>query len=158
MREILKHKRDFYAGGLMVLIGLGAVVEASNYKIGTLMHMGAGFLPVALGVVLILVGILIAGTAATSADDDDDARVFPDKPDWRGWLCIIAGPLLFIVLGKYGGMIPATFACVFVSALGDRTATLKGTLVLSAGVTVFGVLLFSYILKVPFPLWRWGAW
>ena len=54
-------------------------------------------------------------------------------------------------------MAPATFACVFVSALGDRTATLKSSLVLAAGVTVFGVLLFSYLLKVPFPIFRWAA-
>ncbi|MGY3464809.1 hypothetical protein ACVW0I_001680 [Bradyrhizobium sp. LM6.11] len=32
--------------------------------------------------------------------------------------------------------------CVFVSALGDRTATLKGSAVLAAVVTVAGCLLF----------------
>jgi len=46
--------------------------------------------------------------------------------------------------------------CVFVSALGDRTATLKGSAVLAAVVTVAGCLLFSYVLKVAFPLYRWG--
>ena len=27
---------------------------------------------------------------------------------------------------------------------------------LAAGVTFFGVLLFVYILKIPFPMFRWG--
>ena len=53
-------------------------------------------------------------------------------------------------------MVPATFACVFVPALGDRTATLKGSALLAAGVTFFGVLLFSYVLQIPFPMFRWG--
>jgi hypothetical protein len=51
-------------------------------------------------------------------------------------------------------MIPAVFACVFVCALGDKTATLKSSTILAAGVTVFGVLLFHYLLTIPFPLLR----
>jgi hypothetical protein len=76
------------------------------------------------------------------------------RPEWRGWVCVVAGPLMFILFGAYGGLIPATFMCVFVSALGDRTATLKASLLLAAGVTAFGVLLFHYVLKIPFPLLR----
>jgi hypothetical protein len=64
---------------------------------------------------------------------------------------------LFIILGKYGGMVPATFACVFVSALGDRETTLKAALILAAGITVSGVILFAYLLKIPMPIFQWGA-
>jgi hypothetical protein len=53
-------------------------------------------------------------------------------------------------------MVAATFMCVFVSALGDRTATLKGSAMLAAGITILGAFLFSYVLKVPFPLFRWS--
>jgi hypothetical protein len=51
-------------------------------------------------------------------------------------------------------MAPATFACVFISARGDKTATWKSSFLLALGVTFFGCLLFSYVLKVPFPLFR----
>ncbi len=64
--------------------------------------------------------------------------------------------MLFIVFGELLGMAPATFVCVFVSALGDRTATLKSSAVLALGVTFFGVLLFHYVLQLPFPIFRWG--
>jgi putative tricarboxylic transport membrane protein len=149
----LKHKRDFYAGGLMVLVGLGTVLEARSYNLGTLTHMGPGFFPIMLGAALIIVGVMIAGSA-TASGENDGTLVLP-QPEWRGWLCIIAGPILFIVLGHYGGLIPATFSCVFVSALGDRSATLKGSLILAVAVTVFSALLFSYVLHVPFPPLRW---
>ncbi len=59
-------------------------------------------------------------------------------------------------MGEFFGMVPATFSCVFVSALGDRTSTLKGSALLAAGVTFFGTLLFSYVLQLPFPMFRWG--
>jgi hypothetical protein len=155
LRNLLTQKKDYYAGGLMTLIGLGAVLEARHYNVGTLFHMGPGFFPIILGVIMTCLGMLIAGVAATAAAVDDDQLIMP-KPEWRAWLCILAGPALFIVLGNLGGLIPATFACVFVSALGDRDSTVKGSLILAAGVTVCGVALFSYLLQVSLPMWRWG--
>jgi len=153
LRGKLTLKRDYYAGALMLLLGIGAAVTGSGYKFGTLARMGPGFMPVVLGVVLAFLGILIAGTALASSEPDD-SRFLPDNPQWFGWLCIIGGPILFIILGQFGGMVPAVFACVFVCALGDKTATLKSSLVLATGVTVFGVLLFHYLLSIPFPLIR----
>src|SRR4030081_2305824 len=119
----------------MTLIGIGAVLEARHYNIGTLFHMGPGFFPIILGVIMTGLGILIAGVAATAAAADDDQLTIP-KPEWRAWACILAGPILFIILGNLGGLIPATFACVFVSALGDRDITLKSAIILAIGVTV----------------------
>ena len=146
-------KRDYYAGALMLLLGVGAAVVGTGYKFGSLARMGPGFMPVVLGVVLAFIGLLIAATALGSSEPDD-GKFLPDDPQWFGWLCIIGGPILFIILGEFGGMIPAVFACVFVCALGDKTATYKSSLILAAGVTVFGVLLFHYLLSIPFPLLR----
>jgi putative tricarboxylic transport membrane protein len=146
-------KRDYYAGGLMLLIGTGAAVTGTGYRFGSLAKMGPGFMPVMLGIVLAFLGILIAGTALGSSEPDEK-RFLPDNPQWFGWFCILAGPVLFIILGHYGGMIPAVFACVFVCALGDNTGTTKSSAILAAGVTVFGVLLFHYLLSIPFPLLR----
>jgi hypothetical protein len=156
LRNLLTSKKDYYAGGLMTLIGVGAILEARHYNTGTLFHMGPGFFPIILGVVMTGLGILIAGVAATAQASDDDQLTIP-KPEWRAWLCILAGPILFIILGSLGGLIPATFACVFVSALGDREITLKSATLLAVGVTVFGVGLFSYVLQVSLPMWRWGS-
>jgi hypothetical protein len=146
-------KRDYYAGGLMLLLGVGAASMGMGYKFGTLARMGPGFMPVVLGVVLALLGLLIAGVALGSSEPDDQ-KFLPANPQWFGWLCIIGGPVLFIILGEFGGMIPAVFACVFVCALGDKTGTYKSSAILAAGVTVFGVVLFHYLLSIPFPLIR----
>jgi energy-converting hydrogenase Eha subunit E len=155
LMHALRHKRDFYAGGLMVLFGLVAALKGPGYRLGTLMHMGPGFMPTALGVILIFLGILIAAPAVAAPNVGGEERILPEHPQWWGWSCILAGPLLFIICGSYGGLIPATFACVFVSALGERTATWKGALALAAVVTAFGVTLFSYVLKVPMPILEW---
>ena len=150
----LVRKRDFYAGGLIIFFGLVMALKGPGYRLGTLMHMGPGFLPTALGVILICLGIAIAGTAL-SLPEGEDEDILPEHPQWFGWLCILAGPVCFILFGSYFGLIPATFSCVFVSALGDRTSTLRGSLVLATIVTIFGVGLFSYLLQVPMPLLAW---
>ena len=151
-------KRDFYAGGLMVLIGLGIALKGSTYRAGTLMHMGPGFLPTALGIVLVLIGIAIAVAALAPGDDSGHGgseSILPEHPQWWAWLCILMSPICFIFFGRYFGMIPGTFMCVFVAALGDKGATWRSTIILSTVVTVFGVALFSYFLQVPMPILTW---
>lgn len=150
----LVRKRDFYAGGLIIFFGLVMALKGPGYRLGTLMHMGPGFMPTVLGIILICLGIAIAGTGLTVPEGEDE-DILPKNPEWFGWACILAGPLCFILFGSYFGLIPAIFTCVFVAARGDRTATLKSSLLLAAFVTVFGVGLFSYVLQVPMPLLTW---
>jgi Tripartite tricarboxylate transporter TctB family len=152
LRELIS-KRDFYAGGLIVLLGLGIALKGTTYRAGSLMHMGPGFLPTALGVLLVLLGIAIA--AAGLSQSADDEHILPENPQWWAWFCILMSPVLFIVFGRYFGMAPGTFACVFIAALGDKNATWRGTFILATVVTIFGVSLFSYFLQVPMPIFTW---
>lgn len=149
------NKRDFHAGVLVTLLGAGVTYDsASFYEVGTLSHMGPGMFPLMLGVILTFIGVLISGNAQATPLGPDE-HILPRQREWRGWFCILAGPILFIVFGEFFGMAPAIFMCVFVAALGDRTSSTKGSTILALGVTFFGCLLFSYVLKLPFPLFRW---
>ena len=47
-----RYHKDYYGGGLMIVIGLGAVACGADYQIGSLRQMGPGFFPVAVGVLL----------------------------------------------------------------------------------------------------------
>ncbi|WP_213772133.1 tripartite tricarboxylate transporter TctB family protein [Bradyrhizobium sp. dw_78] len=154
MKPFARVSRDHYAGGLVALIGLGTIAQASRYDLGTREMMGSGFFPMILGSVLLAVGVLIfvsAGRAAADRHEGNDLGA----PEWRGWVCIIAGMSLFIFLAERRGLLPATFACVFVSALGDKNSSFKSALVLAAGMSVLGIALFSYGLKIPLPVLNW---
>ncbi len=158
LRDLVR-KKDFYAGGLMILLGLGIALKGSTYRLGSLMHMGPGFMPTALGVLLVLLGIAIGASALAPAEagSEESDSILPENPQWWAWFCILMSPVLFVVFGRYFGMAPGTFACVFIAALGDKNATWKSTTVLSTVVTVFGVGLFSYFLQVPMPIFTWGG-
>ena len=155
MLETLVKKRDFYAGGIMILLGAAVTLNSMSYNTGTLMHMGPGMFPFILGVTLTLVGVMIFGTAVVTPLSDDES-ILPENKEWLGWGCILAGPIFFIVLGHYFGMAAATFSCVFVSAMGDNESNWKTSAILAACITVPGCFLFTYVLQLPFPLFRWA--
>jgi len=101
-------------------------------------------------------GALMAAARAPAqggADAPADSHAI-QVPDWRGAAAIIAAVALFILLANRAGLAPATFACVFVGALGTSSTRLIEAAVLAAAVTVFGVVLFRYGLQVQFPIIR----
>ena len=144
-------RKDFLGGLLMLALGLATAVHANDYAVGSLRRMGPGFFPLALGVILAATGVLLMLTARSPAAPAERLA-----PEWRGWFCICAGVAAFVVLGEWGGLIPATFAVVVVSALGDRDNTLADSLALGAVMTAACVAVFWWLLQVPFPLFRWG--
>jgi hypothetical protein len=151
MRRV--NRKDFLGGGLMLALGLGAAFQASHYEFGTLRRMGPGYFPLALGVILAVTGLAILlgslrGAAAAAA-----ARL---APEWRGWICICAGVASFAVIGRWGGLLPATFASVFLAALGDRKNTPAAAGVLAAVMTLVCLVVFWWLLKIQLPLFRWG--
>jgi hypothetical protein len=92
-----RYHNDYYAGALMLVIGLGAIYEGLRYKIGTLSKMGPGFFPVAIGAVLALLGVLIALGARSAAPAAEDKHL---PAEWRGWFCIVDA--LLLALGGCG--------------------------------------------------------
>ena len=107
------------------------VVAGVGYGMGSLRQMGSGFFPVVLGVLMALdraALLATAGRAAAGAAAEppaETAHLAGPLVQWRGWLCIIAGVLSFVVLGEHGGLVPASFVSVFIAALGDRANSVR---------------------------------
>ena len=141
--------KDIAGGALMVAIGLSAVTIGRTYPAGSMTRMGPGFFPVALGVLLTATGAVIALAAKVSAEPAAHGSMLPD---WRGWAGILGGIVAFGVLGSRAGLVPATFAIVFVSALGDRRNTLLSATLLAMLMVAFCVVVFVWILRLPFSL------
>lgn len=148
-----KRSRDYLGGMLMAAIGLAAAFRGSHYEMGALSRMGPGYFPTALGAILALVGVAIAVSARLARYDGElEVRA----PEWRGWLCIVAALVAFVTLGKYGGLVPATFAVVFISALGDRQNGVAAAAALALASVAIAVVVFWWALQLQFPLFHWG--
>ncbi|WP_454829796.1 tripartite tricarboxylate transporter TctB family protein [Paraburkholderia xenovorans] len=157
---LLRVNKDYYGGALLLVIGLYVTFVGRTYEVGTLNQMGPGYFPVTLGVLLSMLGIIVALGARRGSTDSPEATDHNEAPrtaDWRGWLCIIFSVIAFVVLGQYCGFIPASFATVFISAMGDRENTWKSACVLAVLATVFGIIVFEYALKIQLPMIAFGG-
>lgn len=161
MRSKLRlYRRDLWGGALIAAVGAFTMMQAYTYQIGQLARMGPGYYPMMLGAFLVVLGILIP----LSPDPDevlheaaDDAPAGPSRKDrLRGMACIAGGIGLFIVIGHFLGFLPATFALVFTSAMGDTSNTPRTAAILAAAMTLFGLVVFSWALQLQFPMFHWG--
>lgn len=143
--------KDRIGALLLLLMGIGVVAEGRSYNVGNLTRMGPGYFPVVLGIVLLGIGAFLLVTSWKEKGDEA-----PEIPDLRGSVLILVGVLSFVVLGHYGGLVPATFAATTISAMGDRKNTLREAALLGAGMTVTSALLFHWALQMQFPLFTWG--
>jgi hypothetical protein len=164
---LVRHK-DLVSGVLMVLVGLGAVYQGRNLEVGTLMRMGPGYFPLAIGLILAALGAIIAmgeiRARMNLAREEDEgiiaaahaaAHKGSDKPEWRGWFCILFSFVAFIVLFKYAGMVPATTAITIISAAGERDNTWKSYIWLAIIMDIIVVVVFWWALQMPFRLFWW---
>ncbi|MFC0407090.1 tripartite tricarboxylate transporter TctB family protein [Roseomonas elaeocarpi] len=151
--------KDYTSGSILIVLGLAAAYQAQSYRIGTFTRMGPGFFPVCLGLILALTGlVLISSNFVRNARHGRPATAAAQHPpEWRGWICISVSVLAFAFLAKLTGLVPATFTCVFVAALGDRENSLLAALSLAAAITVAGVVIFWWGLGIPFSLFSQGT-
>jgi len=162
MDWIHKLRKDHIGAALLIALGAAVLALGMGYRTGTLNHMGAGFVPVVLGALLIFVGLAIGATSVAPQREAGSLQLpaahgaHDGKPEWRGWLCILGGVIAFVLIGDHGGLVPATFASVFISAMGDRQNTWKSAALLGVAMVVFGVIVFHYGLKIQIDLFRWG--
>ena len=98
-----KSLRDYCGGALMFLLGVGAIVLGHHVPDGHAEPHGTGLLP----------GRARRDPRADRRSRSRSPRAFAAlrrrsasvlPPEWRGWICICAGVVAFVVLGEYGGL------------------------------------------------------
>ena len=152
------HHKDFWGGTLFAVLGLLFAVIARGlpgmafmpgYSMGTPARMGPGFFPFYLGVLLLILGVVIAvngirGTPGT------ESRV--EKFHWGPILYVLGGVVIFGLLLKPIGMLLAGLLLVIVASLGSHEFKLKPVLLLGVVLTIFCAFVFVGGLKLPIPL------
>jgi hypothetical protein len=147
----LRNNRDFLAGLLFVVLGALAVALARDYPLGSAMRMGPGYFPTVLGGILFLFGAWVMLRGVRSGE-----KV---KGEWglRPLALIALSIVLFGFLLDRAGMVPAILVMFFVAAAAGREFRFKEVLLLASLMTAFAVVVFSYGLKLPYPLLP-GIW
>jgi hypothetical protein len=137
-------------GGLF-LVSTGAALAgyaAVHYPVGTVLRMGPGMLPVSLGVLLAVFGLIIAASAFFRSGEHTDVQV--QVP-----LVILASVLAFALLIGTAGLLPAIAGCAIIATVAERPFRPAFSLVLAAALCVLAWLVFVVALRLPIPLLRW---
>lgn len=151
------NRKEMWSAGLLLLIGMATVIGSNNYQIGSLARMGPGYFPLVLGAILMILGLLIALTPAPIADvSQENTEKHTIWSQIKTWLIVVVAVLAFIVLGKYGGLVLATFVMTSFAAMADKSNSLKTCLAVGVVLTIVTVVVFHYGLQMQFPLFTWG--
>jgi len=144
----IKSPRDFWAGLMFLGVGLFFTVWALvNYQMGTAVRMGPAYFPTMLGGLLAFLGVL---TLLESFAMDGPPVV---RFKFRPLILISVACVAYGYLMKPLGLVLATAALVFISALGGHEFKWKEVVILYVVLIVFSVLVFVKGLTLPFPLW-----
>jgi hypothetical protein len=154
-----RDKKDFNAGILYICLGGFFAVYAqkneflgiSGYPMGTAVRMGPAYFPTVLGWMLAALGLIIFARSFFEHDAEP-----PRKTNYRPLLLLIAAVIAFGFLLDTAGMVVASLALMYISALGGHDFKWKEQLVNAVFMTAVNVAIFYYGLALPFKLFPWS--
>jgi flagellar motor component MotA len=131
-----------------MVIGLFFTIVATNYPMGTAAKMGPGYFPFFLGILMTVLGLIVAVKAlsATAA-----IEAIP-KFNWKVIAQITGAVVLYGLLLPRMGFLVAVVVLVLVSASASKEFTWKGSLINAAFLVTFTYSVFVVGLKLQFPL------
>jgi hypothetical protein len=136
-----------YAPGLIfitVALTFG-ITAAFNYKFGTAQRPGAALFPIAVSVLLFLVGLASIATSATK----ELAYL-----DLKALAIIVAGLVSFAVCTAYINMAVGIAAMVYVTSFAIKEQTPKYQNLKIIAVLLIVAAAFKYALGMNLPLWK----
>lgn len=139
--------KDVLAGLTFVGFGLAFAVGALAYEVGDPVRMGPGFFPLIVGVLLAILGALIAVTRPSEPDDEGITA-----PPWRAAGLILGAILIFGLTVRGLGLVPSIFVTALMASLASRETRIPLAVLLAAGLTVVSIAIFVMALSVRVPL------
>lgn len=128
---------------LLLGTGLGLAWTGSAYKVGTLTAMGPGFMPVALGLCLVALAVVLLWQEKPVVQ----ALVLPLRPV----LCVSAGILAWVLLADRFGFFPSAFAQLLLSSLALPKQNWRIVMVVAVVLSLASYALFVLLLGLPLP-------
>lgn len=148
MKPDFRNNKDFWAGAMFVAGGAAAMIAARSYPFGTTLRMGPGYFPSILGGILVAFGIYVMLRGLRRGEKI--------KGNWsvRALIVLPLSMVLFGILMRYAGFIPALAVLIFGSAASGREFRFGEVLLVAAALTVLSVAVFIWGLGLPYPLFK----
>ena len=143
--------KDLLSGALFVVLGVGAVVVAQDYTLGTSVRMGPGYFPVVIGGLIAILGLVQMVKAVLRPQSSEPVLQWEIRP----LFFLLAAVLAFGLIMDKAGLIPAVVALVLIGRLAGREGSLIELGAMAVVLTAVAVVIFVYGLKMPLRLGPW---
>jgi len=138
---------DLAFAAFLIALGAFAFSLALDLHAGSAGAMGPGYVPRALALLTLLYGCALALRALLDARQSFPVIAF------RPLLLIAAAVALYAVLLPLAGLAITGALVVLVACFAAPDMRWRETIVIALGATIFSVLLFSFALGLPIPVW-----
>ena len=140
-------KGDLIAGLLIIAVGMFFLFGAMQYRMGTIVRMGPGMLPLYLSMIAIGLGAIITLLAFGRSGT-------VPRPSLRAMAAVLGAIATFGLLVGRTGLLPAVFLAVLVASLADRESALATRLIAAAVVAGVCTLVFVGLLGLQMRAFR----
>lgn len=143
----IRAPQDFYGGLVLIGAALFSLYAGSDLSGMQGFSFGPGTAPRLFAVLLIGFGIIVTAMGV----------IFPgpkiDPWYWRGVILTIASILCFAATIRSLGLVMASFISFMIGAGATDEVRWGQAAIVGAGITLGCVILFPYLLNLPFQLW-----
>jgi len=143
----IRHPKDFWSGILFVAIGTADVVLGSKYNLGTAARMGPGYFPRALGILLILLGAIVALRGLRL-----NGSPIP-KWKWRPIVIVLGSVVLFGQIVQTVGLALSTIILIVLASTASHEFRWKESIIVAVLLSALSVGVFIIGLKLTLPIW-----
>ncbi len=132
---------------MFVAFGLAFAVLSTAYEVGSPVRMGPGYFPLVLGIILAILGSLVAIRGVLFGDGEAIGTI-----PWRAIVLLLSAIVVFGLTVRGLGLVPSTLIAVILAALASRRATAVNVVLVSVGLTLLCVLVFVVALNLRLEL------
>jgi integral membrane sensor domain MASE1 len=143
----IRNPKDFWSGALFIAVGIAAMVLGSHYALGTAARMGPGYFPRILGILLIVLGGILA-LRATQVPGAPLPRVH-----WRPTVIVLGSVVLFGAIVRPLGVALSTLILIVTSSAASREFRPREALLAGIVLATLAVGVFVVGLQIQLPIW-----
>ncbi|MFP5406030.1 MAG: tripartite tricarboxylate transporter TctB family protein [Gammaproteobacteria bacterium] len=145
----IRNSRDFWGGVMFAVFGALFAYFATSYDVGTGARMGPGYFPLILGILLALLGVIVAWSSTSVTNPV--ARLEP--VGWRELFMVLGAVAVFAVLLPWLGMVVSVSLLILISAMADYQFSWKETILSIIVLVIMSYFVFVKGLELQFPVW-----
>ncbi len=143
----IRAPQDYYGGIILMMLAVLALIASADLPGQRGFAFGPGTAPRLFAIVLFGLSLAVTIVGVTTRGP------VIEKYRLRGPLWVLCAIVLFAIIIRPIGLIIASFLTWMISIFGSAEMRWVESLIASAAMTIFCVLIFVYLLNLPFQLW-----